>query len=98
MLCHTQPKFHFLEWMLDWVMAICEVLSFQGNTDLVNVITTAAYALSSLANPLDVSVNVASDIRYVCVYVTCILIGFASFATVYRVTNRGYVEGLALSD
>ncbi|CAK4687497.1 unnamed protein product [Aphanomyces euteiches] len=59
----------------------------------VKVITATQADLTSLVNPLEIPVNVATYIRYICYYVTYVIIIVAALATVYLVLSKGYVEG-----
>ncbi|KAF0684940.1 hypothetical protein As57867_023026, partial [Aphanomyces stellatus] len=90
------PEFFFLAWQLatDWVTAGREVISIEGDIGIINVISPSSAALSSLSNPLEIPLNVSGYIRYVCLYVTVVIICVAILATIYLVLSRGYVEGL----
>ncbi|ETV73274.1 hypothetical protein H257_11815 [Aphanomyces astaci] len=92
------PNFHYLGWLLayDWALNYREVISFQGDVDTINVMTSATYDSTSLVDPLEIPVNVAYYIRYACIYVTCVIICVAALAMAYLVLNRGRVEGLNL--
>ncbi|KAG9409806.1 hypothetical protein AC1031_020115 [Aphanomyces cochlioides] len=88
------PTFHYAAWALvyDWGNAYREVIDFQGDSGSVKVITATQADLTSLVNPLEIPVNVATYIRYICYYVTYVIIVVA-LATVYLVLSKGYVEG-----
>ncbi|KAG9410961.1 hypothetical protein AC1031_018989 [Aphanomyces cochlioides] len=92
------PQFHYAAWalMYDWATVYREVIDFQGDIDNVKIITATSTDVSSLVNPLEVPVNVAAYVRYVCVYVTTVIICVALLATIYLLVNKGYVEGLNL--
>ncbi|KAH9101708.1 hypothetical protein AeMF1_021564 [Aphanomyces euteiches] len=89
------PTFHYAAWSLvyDWGNAYREVNDFQGDSGSVKVITATQADLTSLVNPLEIPVNVATYIRYICYYVTYVIIIVAALATVYLVLSKGYVEG-----
>ncbi|CAK4375589.1 unnamed protein product [Aphanomyces euteiches] len=89
------PTFHYAAWSLvyDWGNAYREVIDFQGDSGSVKVITATQADLTSLVNPLEIPVNVATYIRYICYYVTYVIIIVAALATVYLVLSKGYVEG-----
>ncbi|CAK4848277.1 unnamed protein product, partial [Aphanomyces euteiches] len=90
--------FHYVAWILaaDWAANYREVISFQGDVDLANVITTQSGDIVSLVSPLEIPVNVVYYIRYVCLYVTGIIICVATLASMYILLNKGDVEGLNL--
>ncbi|CAK4758244.1 unnamed protein product, partial [Aphanomyces euteiches] len=92
------PAFHFAAWALvyDWATAYREVIEFQGDIGMVRIISATSTDVSSLVNPLEIPVNVATYIRYVCVYVTTVIICVSVLATIYLLLNKGYVEGLNL--
>ncbi|RHY85340.1 hypothetical protein DYB26_005115 [Aphanomyces astaci] len=71
-----------------------EVISLQGDRGTINLLSTNSPDVDSLVNPLEVPVNVASYIRYACLYVTSAIICVAFLSTLYLLVNRGYVEGL----
>ncbi|KAH9193754.1 hypothetical protein AeNC1_004267 [Aphanomyces euteiches] len=89
------PSFHFMAWILafEWVSALREVISFQGDIDSITVMSSPNYSVDSLVNPLEIPVNVARYTRYVCLYVTCIVICVATLVTIYLIFNKGQVEG-----
>ncbi|RHZ03760.1 hypothetical protein DYB31_009512 [Aphanomyces astaci] len=90
------PGFHLISWclMVEWCLAQREVISLQGDRGTINLLTTNSPDVDSLVNPLEVPVNVASYIRYACLYVTSAIICVAFLSTLYLMANRGYVEGL----
>ncbi|KAG9414066.1 hypothetical protein AC1031_013273 [Aphanomyces cochlioides] len=92
------PSFHFAAWALvyDWATAYREAIEFQGDIGSVKVISAISADLSSLVNPLEIPVNVAAYIRYICVYVTTLIICVAILAAIYLLLSKGYVEGLNL--
>ncbi|KAG9398843.1 hypothetical protein AC1031_014161 [Aphanomyces cochlioides] len=92
------PSFHYIAWVLamEWATNNREVISFQGNLHTANVITARSFDVASLVNPLEIPVNVAYYIRYVCLYVTIFVISVATLATLYILRNKGNVEGLNL--
>ncbi|ETV79663.1 hypothetical protein H257_06916 [Aphanomyces astaci] len=71
-----------------------EVISLQGDRGTINLLTTNSPDVDSLVKPLEVPVNVASYIRYACLYMTSAIICVAFLSTLYLLANRGYVEGL----
>ncbi|KAF0710038.1 hypothetical protein AaE_012685 [Aphanomyces astaci] len=71
-----------------------EVISLQGDRGTISLLSTNSPDVDSLVNPLEVPVNVASYIRYACLYVTSAIICVAFLSTLYLLVNRGYVEGL----
>ncbi|CAK4119202.1 unnamed protein product [Aphanomyces euteiches] len=89
------PSFHFMAWILafEWVSALREVISFQGDIGSITVMSSPNYSVDSLVNPLEIPVNVARYTRYVCLYVTCIVICVATLVTIYLIFNKGQVEG-----
>ncbi|RHY57773.1 hypothetical protein DYB30_007295 [Aphanomyces astaci] len=91
-------SFDYVSWLLvfDWVMAIRDVIAFEGDVGNVHAITSRTNAIGSLVNPLEIPVNVAAYIRYACIYVTTVIISVAALATIYLVLAKGYVEGLNL--
>ncbi|CAK4344389.1 unnamed protein product, partial [Aphanomyces euteiches] len=92
------PSFHYVAWLLavDWATNLREVISFQGDVDSANVITSVSYDTDTAVNPQDISINVAYYIRYVCLYVTGIIICVAALASLYILFNKGNIEGLNL--
>ncbi|KAF0720155.1 Aste57867_510 [Aphanomyces stellatus] len=88
--------FHFLAWQFaaDWCTAVREVISFEGDVGMINVISSPNVAVGSLVNSLEIPVNVSGYIRYMCLYITVIIICVAIIATFYLIASRGYVEGL----
>ncbi|KAG9398759.1 hypothetical protein AC1031_014075 [Aphanomyces cochlioides] len=92
------PSFHYIAWLMavDWATNIREVISFQGDVDSANVITSVSYDTDTSVNSQDIPVNVAYYIRYVCLYVTGIIICVAALASLYILVNKGHIEGLNL--
>ncbi|KAH9151746.1 hypothetical protein AeRB84_005706 [Aphanomyces euteiches] len=92
------PSFHYVAWLLavDWATNLREVISFQGDVDSVNVITALSFDSDTAVSSLEIPVNVAYYIRYVCLYVTGIIICVAALASLYILFNKGNIEGLNL--
>ncbi|KAH9194650.1 hypothetical protein AeNC1_003386 [Aphanomyces euteiches] len=91
----SYPSFHFMAWLLaiDWATNNREVISFQGDLNSINVLSTQTFDLVSTFNPLEVPYNVAYYIRYVCLYVTACIICVATFVIFYIFLHKGRVEG-----
>ncbi|KAG9398817.1 hypothetical protein AC1031_014133 [Aphanomyces cochlioides] len=91
----SYPSFHFMAWLLamDWAANNREVISFQGDLDSINIISTQTFDIVSTVNPLEVPYNVAYYIRYVCLYVTACIICVATFVIFYIFLHKGHVEG-----
>ncbi|KAH9121531.1 hypothetical protein LEN26_010620 [Aphanomyces euteiches] len=89
------PTFHYVAWLLamEWATNSREVISIQGDLGMANIMTTHYDDITTLVNPLEIPVNVAYYIRYVCLYVTGIIMCVAALASIYLFINKGYVEG-----
>ncbi|KAH9113331.1 hypothetical protein LEN26_008064 [Aphanomyces euteiches] len=92
------PTFHYVAWLLamDWAMNNREVISFQGDVDWANVISTSTNDIATKIDSLEIPINVVSYVRYACVYVTGVIICIAIIASLYFVLHNGHVEGLNL--
>jgi hypothetical protein len=92
------PSFDYFAWLLvhDWSLAYREVIAVEGDIGAMNVLTTRSTDVGSAVNPLEIPVNVASYIRYACLYITCVVICVAILASLYLIACNGYVEGLNL--
>ncbi|EQC26773.1 hypothetical protein SDRG_15423 [Saprolegnia diclina VS20] len=91
----TESDFSFFGWLFlyDWVFGYREVISFQGDTQTLVLVTDLQTPLSQPTQPWEVPDNIARYLRSGVLYVTGVMIAIASLAFVYIIVTRGQFEG-----
>ncbi|EQC34277.1 hypothetical protein SDRG_08050 [Saprolegnia diclina VS20] len=91
----SESNFEFFAWLYlyDWVLGIREVISFQGDTASLTLITDYQPPLSQATQAWQVPSNIARYLRAGVLYVTGVMMAIAGLATVYIMISHGALEG-----
>ncbi|KDO27152.1 hypothetical protein SPRG_07859 [Saprolegnia parasitica CBS 223.65] len=92
----SEVGFGFLAWtyLYDWVLGHREVISFQGDSGTLNLLTDLQLPLLQQAQPWMLTQAFATYCRGGVWYVTFLMLSVSALACVYVLASRGHFEGL----
>ncbi|OQR85893.1 hypothetical protein ACHHYP_11213 [Achlya hypogyna] len=91
-----EPDFEMYSWLylLDWVLGLREVVSFEGDAGTIKLLSELQKTLPQQIETWQVATNVALYARVGVLYITFVMIGVASVTSVYMVWSRGAFQWL----
>ncbi|EQC31802.1 hypothetical protein SDRG_10591 [Saprolegnia diclina VS20] len=84
--------------LYDWVVGIRQVVTFQGDSGALTLITDVQAPLSQPPQASEIPRNIAQYFRSGVLYVTCVMMAIAGLATLYMLASHGQFEGWNMAE
>ncbi|OQR85425.1 hypothetical protein ACHHYP_11837 [Achlya hypogyna] len=95
LLSPTDPLYVLFAWcaLWDWASGFREVVSFQGDAGVMNLLSTATTTVDLAPNPLEIPENLALVLRTGVIYITSVLVGVSLLVLFNLLGSHGQISG-----